>query len=127
VQQDLSPTAHFLVQLRVIHPVLAIVVGAYGVFVGTLAGVLRRGATSARLARALAGLFVAQLAIGVLNLALLAPIPMQIVHLLMADLVWIALVLAAAAALAEPAAAAVPDRVGGVALQPGGSGAGGAG
>jgi heme a synthase len=34
-----------------------------------------------------------QLCAGVLNLTLLAPIWMQIVHLLLADIVWIALIL----------------------------------
>jgi heme A synthase len=43
-----------------------------------------------------AALVLAQLAAGLVNLALLAPIPMQIVHLLLADLVWIALVRLAA-------------------------------
>jgi heme A synthase len=33
-----------------------------------------------------------QLAVGVLNMVLLAPVWMQIVHLLIADLLWIALV-----------------------------------
>ena len=57
---------------------------------------------------ALIGLFGAQLLIGVANVALLAPIFMQIIHLLMADLVWITLVLAAAAALGAPATAHEP-------------------
>ncbi len=42
-----------------------------------------------------------QIGAGFLNLVLLAPIAMQLVHLLMADLVWISLVLLVAAALAE--------------------------
>ena len=59
-----------------------------------------------RLSWALIALFGAQLLIGVLNVALLAPIFMQIIHLFMADLVWIALVLAVAAALGR-----LPPRV----------------
>jgi heme A synthase len=46
-------------------------------------------------------LAVAQTACGLLNVLLLAPIWMQIVHLLLADAVWIALVLFGAARLAE--------------------------
>ena len=34
-----------------------------------------------------------QLSAGAINLALLAPIPLQIAHLLLADLVWLSLVL----------------------------------
>jgi hypothetical protein len=46
-------------------------------------------------------LFVAQLAAGALNLILLAPTWMQVVHLLLADLVWVALVLLTAANFGE--------------------------
>jgi heme A synthase len=112
LQQDLSPTAHFLVQLRVIHPVLAVLVGAYAVAVGIMSSILRRGELSRRLALTLGGLYLAQLAVGVLNLSLLAPVALQLVHLLLADLLWIALVLTAATALAVPAAVSAPGRDG---------------
>ena len=50
-------------------------------------------------------LFFVQLGMGTLNLLLMAPIPMQLVHLLLADAVWITLVLLTASALsAAPAA-----------------------
>jgi heme A synthase len=49
----------------------------------------------------LIAIFVAQLIVGAANVALLAPIAIQIIHLLLADLIWLTLVLAAAAALAE--------------------------
>ena len=48
-------------------------------------------------------LFVVQCVIGALNVALLAPVWMQIVHLLVADLVWINLMLLGAAAFAVSA------------------------
>ncbi len=44
----------------------------------------------------------AQLAAGAINLALLAPIGMQIVHLLLADLLWISLVLLSAESMVSP-------------------------
>jgi heme A synthase len=102
LRQDVSPTAHFLVQLRVVHPILAVIVGAYAIFAGTLAAARRPGAATSRFARALAAIFLAQLLVGIANMALLAPIFMQLLHLLMADLVWLTLVLAAATALAAP-------------------------
>jgi heme A synthase len=108
IQQDLSPTAHFLVQLRVVHPILAILVGAYTIFAGFSAAARRPGPATRRLALALAAIFTTQILIGVANVALLAPIYMQLIHLLMADLVWLTLVLAAATALAVPAEAAQP-------------------
>ena len=42
-----------------------------------------------------------QLVVGLVNLVLLAPIPMQLLHLLTADLLWIALVLLAFSAAAS--------------------------
>lgn len=44
-----------------------------------------------------------QLVVGVVNVALLAPVWLQIVHLLLADLLWLATVLFGAEVLAEPA------------------------
>jgi heme A synthase len=55
-------------------------------------------------------LFATQIGAGFVNLALLAPVWMQLVHLLLADLVWISVVLFAASALAEPDAAASAAR-----------------
>jgi heme A synthase len=94
--QDLAPTAHLFVRLRILHPFLAVTVGAALLgLTGSLVSTDRpRGVRGP--ATLAAGLVLAQLAAGLLNLALLAPIPMQIVHLLLADLVWIALVRLAA-------------------------------
>jgi heme A synthase len=97
---DLSPTSHFLIRLRILHPTLAVLTG-----VGLLFGASRlaRGAgqTAASLARAVAWLSAIQLLAGAVNLALLAPVWMQLVHLLLADLLWIAFVLLGATVLAE--------------------------
>src|SRR5262249_3749414 len=54
-----------------------------------------------RFARLMILVFMAQLGAGLMNLLLRAPIAMQLVHLLLADLLWISLVLLAASALAE--------------------------
>ena len=121
LQADFSAGAHFLIQLRVIHPILAVLVGVYSMVAGWLAAAWRPSVATRRLAWVLIGLFGAQLLIGVLNVALLAPIFMQIIHLFMADLVWVALVLAAAAALGAPAATRAPAALAEPALRPGGS------
>ena len=87
LQADLSSTAHFLIRLRVIHPVLAVMGTIY-----TMAIVwpLARGSWRRRsLAWTLTWLVVAQLAAGVVNVVLLAPIWLQLVHLLLADAVWV--------------------------------------
>jgi heme A synthase len=53
-----------------------------------------------RWARSVVALVAVQFAAGLLNAALLAPVWLQIVHLLLADLLWLALVLLSAASLA---------------------------
>src|SRR5439155_3691326 len=95
-QQDLSPTAHLFVRLRIWHPVLAVFVGG-GLLAVTGALVIADRPPGARgPATVAAALVLAQLAAGLVNLALLAPVATQMLHLLLADLVWIALVRLAA-------------------------------
>jgi heme A synthase len=107
--QDTSPEAHFLVRLRVWHPVIAVTMALYAV---ALAQVLRRrrpGLWVPRFAQAQIMLFVVQCVAGALNVALLVPVWMQIVHLLLADLVWINLILLGAAAFSISAPRAAVD------------------
>jgi cytochrome c oxidase assembly protein subunit 15 len=98
--QDLSPTASVLVRLRILHPLLAVA----GTLVVALAAARALQATDddavRRWAWVAALLALVQMGAGLLNLVLLAPVWMQIVHLLLADAVWIALVLLAARTLA---------------------------
>ena len=98
LQADLSPTSHLLIRLRFLHPAIALVT-AFG-----LIAMVRpltadgRGGRSGRLVIALA---VVQLAIGGVNVILLAPVWMQMVHLLAADTLWIAFVVLGAEVLGE--------------------------
>jgi heme A synthase len=101
--QDLSPTAHVLIRLRLLHPTLAALAALGMLALCAWAGPRAPG----RLATLLACLTLGQTLLGGLNVVLLAPIPLQLAHLLLADFIWIALVLLAAEALREPAAAAV--------------------
>jgi heme a synthase len=103
---DLSADAHFLEQLRVYHPLIAVLGGALIAYGAQHVRGLSDDRRVARFANLLTGLYVLQLAAGSLNLLLLAPAPIQIAHLLLADLVWITLMLLSASALAAPAAAA---------------------
>lgn len=103
--QDLSPAAHLLLRLRLLHPLFA-AVAAVGVALFAQRALAREPGPAAERRARWAGLLVfAQLALGVVNFGLLAPIPLQLAHLLLADLVWIATILAGAAALAAPRAA----------------------
>ena len=96
---DLSPTSHLLIRLRVLHPALAIAVavalaGAAHRF--ALASADRRGRLAARAVTIVALL---QVMAGFTNVVLLAPVWMQMVHLLLADLLWIAFVILGASTL----------------------------
>ncbi len=82
---DLSPGAHFLVRLRVVHPLVAVVAAGFLLW---LAGRFE-GGTVGRLARVLSGLVWLQVLAGALNIALRAPGSLQLLHLLLAQLVWI--------------------------------------
>jgi heme A synthase len=92
---DFSAASPALVRLRILHPVIAL---AAGVYIVIAAATISRAQS---LGRIVIALVAAQLAAGTLNVWLLAPIWLQLVHLLLADLLWIALVLLAAAALEQ--------------------------
>lgn len=101
IRQDINPTAHFLIRLRVWHPLIALSVGLYIIFLAGLLAFLYDNLWVKRFAGVLIALFILQLGAGLINLLLLAPVWMQIVHLLLADLVWITLVLFAAVVFAN--------------------------
>jgi len=103
-QQDFAPTAHFLIRLRVWHPVFAVLVGFYLLFVVLWLGTLRSDGNIKRFAVALIMFYTLQLSAGLLNLVLLVPVWMQLVHLFLADMVWISLVLLVATTLGESGA-----------------------
>jgi heme A synthase len=94
--QDLSPAAHVFVRLRVLHPMIAIVVALGIVVAASLVRALRPAPRIQILSRAVTLLFLVQLGAGLLNVTLLAPVWMQLVHLLLADATWITLVVMAA-------------------------------
>lgn len=98
---DFSPTSHTLLRLRLLHPITAI--GA-SVFLILIAGWLGKTAGAGTKAKswssALSLLVFGQLLFGAATLLMLAPIVMQLGHLLLADLIWISFVLMAANFLA---------------------------
>ncbi|MDX9991749.1 MAG: COX15/CtaA family protein [Anaerolineales bacterium] len=101
--QDSDPNAHFLIRLRVIHPIVAILVGLYSLNLArVLIGQVPKPLVG-RLALILGGLVLVQWAAGLINILLLAPLWMQILHLFLADLVWITYVLLAANVLGAEA------------------------
>jgi heme A synthase len=101
---DLSRASHFLIRLRILHPAFAVLTAA-----GLIFGASRMAGTSDAAARKFARMIVAlagaQLGLGALNVILLAPVWLQLTHLLVADALWVAFVLLGARAFAVPAAA----------------------
>lgn len=102
VAKDFAENSHILLRLRVSHPILSVAVGVYLIF---LAGWLKARAVESasvkRWANAVSVLILIQLAAGALTLLTLAPIVLQLIHLLLADLVWISFVLLSAEVLSE--------------------------
>jgi heme A synthase len=85
IAADFSAASPLLVRLRIWHPVVAAAAGIY-----IAAAAARSGR---KLAAVVIGLVVLQCGAGLLNLFLLTPIWMQLIHLLLADVLWITLVL----------------------------------
>jgi heme A synthase len=97
VASDFSPTSNILLRLRLLHPITAILTSVFLVFLtGWLAKESGNQTRVARWANALSLLVLAQIAFGAATLLTLAPIVMQLGHLLLADMIWISYVLLAA-------------------------------
>lgn len=93
--QDFSSKSHYLLRLRILHPATALIATVL------IAWFLARTWRSAnkplrKLAMVVSLILLFQLTLGVLNIVLLAPIWLQMLHLLTADVLWTTLVLLAA-------------------------------
>ena len=95
--QDFNPASSLLLRLRGLHPLFAAGVGSWLTFYAV--GRLRLAKAAALRVVVLVWL---QLLAGLVNFLLQAPVWMQMVHLLAADLLWISLVVLCASP-AEPA------------------------
>ena len=99
---EMAGEEHFLTRIRIIHPVLAILASLMGWVAATRSG-WGRDATATWLPL-LVGLM---LVTGVVNIARGVPVWMQLVHLALADALWVAYVLVSARAL-QPSPASAP-------------------
>ena len=97
IRYEFGATAPLLVQLRILHPVIAIVGG------GTIFLLAQSPALAAertvRLRRTVMAIIGVQIVVGLVNVALLTPLETQVLHLLLADTLWIAWVWLGATAL----------------------------
>jgi len=92
MEQDFASGSPLLLRLRGVHP-LSVIVSTAFVFWMIVKG---RRAGDGTLGNLVVGLLGAQIVVGVADVVLLAPTWIQIVHLLIADLYWIALIVLAA-------------------------------
>ncbi len=100
IAKDFSSASHILLRLRISHPLLSILTTIYLFFLATWISKISNEATKVWAGRLTFLLFV-QLIFGGLTLVMLAPILMQIGHLLLADAVWICFIMMSANYLSE--------------------------
>ncbi len=104
---DLSTSSHLLIRLRILHPFLAVIAA---LTVVTLSRHLARsgGPLAQRSARVVRLFIALQLGLGFANVVLLAPVWLQLLHLLVADVIWVGFILIGADGLTEGVPSAVP-------------------
>jgi heme a synthase len=98
-----SPLVATLVDLRIYHPVLAVVVAGLILAASLTARTVRPSPVIYRLSWWLGAFYLLQLLVGAFNVVLKAPVAMQLIHLFISDMIWISLVLLVANALAVAA------------------------
>ncbi|MGI8924509.1 MAG: COX15/CtaA family protein [Fimbriimonadales bacterium] len=99
IQEGLSVTGHFLIRLRLWHPFIAICAGMYLFFMTAVLGDTRASRTAHIFLRLVVALVLTQIGLGLISVWLKAPTVLALLHLFLADLLWIATVLAGAAVL----------------------------
>jgi cytochrome c oxidase assembly protein subunit 15 len=100
IAEDFSSRSAWLIRIRWLHPTLAVLAGGFICWLVFRSVQHRR---NRRLAIVVVMLLAVQYVLGVADLTLLAPVWMQIVHLLGADLLWLTLVVLAARICVVPA------------------------
>jgi len=105
LEQDFASASHLLLRLRLFHPAMATVALFYVLWM--LRKFSKSPPESSTTLSLLVTTLLAQVALGILNVLLLAPVWLQITHLMVAEIFWILLVIASADLLVKgPQAAA---------------------
>lgn len=85
--------AHFLIRLRILHPIIAVLSAIYVAILGIGLGIRSTSEAVQRWGYITCAVVVFQIGVGFLNIALSAPGWMQLTHLAVATLLWCAFVL----------------------------------
>jgi len=105
---DFDPASHPLIRLRILHPIIGITVGIYLFLSLGTAWWIKPAPEGRVLAQALLGVYLVQLVVGTMNLALLAPIVLQLLHLGLAVVSFFLLAALTVVLLAAPARRSAP-------------------
>jgi len=100
-----GPTAPMLSRLRIVHPLVAVLGGMFVAWVAT-ARSRSASASTRRMASIVTIIVLSQMFVGIANIFFLTPLGLQVLHLVVADALWIAYVLFAASLLGDR----VPER-----------------
>ena len=103
LRQDFSATSAWLVRWRWTHPIAACLACVFLIWLVVKAAQRRTHWDNRGLAALVLVLLAAQYLLGILDVVLLAPLWLQVLHLLGADVLWSALVVLAARLTLEPA------------------------
>ena len=88
IAADFDPESHPLIRLRILHPLIALAVGVYLFVALGFARWIKPVPEGHRLRQWLVGTYLVQLLVGTVNLALLAPVVLQLLHLGLAVLAF---------------------------------------
>ncbi len=89
ITEGLSPTGHFLLRLRIWHPFIAVAVSLILFFAVIVLSDICERKEVRTYGRRVIGVVALQLLVGLVNVWMKAPAAMAIVHLLLADVLWI--------------------------------------
>lgn len=103
IRAEFSATAPFLIRVRILHPVIA-VIGGIAAFLLVRHPEFDPEGRARGPVRLVVGIVAFQFLTGLVNVAMATPIEIQVVHLFVADAMWIALLIAGLRVLS-------PDRV----------------
>lgn len=91
IAADFDPTSHFLIRLRVWHPIAAVVLASGLLWLAWVSPIFQ-APSQVVTRRLVVWAVLVQSSLGVINLLLLAPLPLQMAHLLVSNLLWMPLV-----------------------------------
>lgn len=108
--EKFGPTAPMLSRLRIVHPIVAVIGGMLVAWIAT--GRARFASPTTRLvAGAVTWIVISQMFVGIANIFFLTPLALQLIHLAVADVLWIVYVVFAASYLGDPVEVAERPRV----------------